>query len=139
MKNVIWFQNINQIGGVESVIWNVIRKYRDRDITVIYYQGDADQIRRFSCYARMIRFTKDLQFECDRLFINYGYEMINGHYKAKKVYYVIHADYMYQNLKCVTDPDFEYLGVSEWACQRYYEKCGIKPKLFPNPIIIRPR
>ena len=136
MKNVIWFQNINRIGGVESVIWNVIRKYQDYDITVLYYNGDPDQIRRFSKYVKMIKFSSSMMIECDHLFINYGYEMIRDHYKAKKVYYVVHADYLYQKLNCVTDPDFEYLGVSEWACERYYEKCGIKPKLFPNPIII---
>ena len=136
MKNVVWFQNINSIGGVESVIWNVIRKYKDYDITILYNTGDAEQIKRFSEYVPMIRFNKDMFIECDRLFINYGYEMIRDHYKARKVYYVIHADYMYQGLNCVTDPSFEYLGVSEWACQRYYEKCGIMPKLFPNPIII---
>ena len=28
-KNVIWFQNINTIDGIESVIWNVICKYKD--------------------------------------------------------------------------------------------------------------
>lgn len=136
LKNVIWFQNINQIGGVESVIWNVIKKYQDHDITIVYNNADSNQVKRFSKYARLIKFHKDLFIECECMFINYGYKMIENHFKAKKTYYIIHADYVYQNLECVTDPRFEYLAVSQWACDQYYKKCGIMPKLFPNPIVV---
>lgn len=136
MKNVIWFANINSIGGVESVIWNVIRKYKDHDITVVYNTANQNQIRRFSRYVRLIKFNDDLHLECDRMFLNYGYDMIKDHYIAKKTFYIIHADYIYQNLECVTDPNFTYLGVSQWACDQYYKKCGIMPELFPNPITI---
>lgn len=136
MKNVIWFQNINNIGGVESVIWNVIRIYKDYDITVLYQNADPFQIKRFSKYVRLLKFTPSLNFECDNLFINYGYDAIKGHFKAKEAYYIIHADYVYQNLECVTDPNFKYLAVSKWAADQYYKKCGIRAKLFPNPILI---
>ena len=136
MKNVIWFANINAIGGVESVMYNVVRKYKDYDITIVYNTADMEQIIRFSKYARLVRFHDDLHIKCDRMFINYGYDMIKDHFEAKKTYYIIHADYMYQPLAPVTDPSFEYLGVSQWACDQYYNRCGIMPKLFPNPITI---
>jgi len=135
MKNVIWFQYINKIGGVESVIWNVIRKY-DSDITIWYNSGDSYQLYRFSHYAKLHKFNPNETIECENLFINYGYEMIEGHFKAKNIYYIIHANYQYMKLTPVTDKSFHYLAVSNYAGEKYEEISGIKPDFFPNTITI---
>lgn len=139
MKNVIWLQNINTIGGVGSVMWNVIKKYhKEYDISIWYNSADPEQIKRMSQYVKMIKFNSNQKIICDKLFINYGYDMIKNHYIAKEKYYLIHADYEYQNLNCVTEPDFKYLAVSKFAADAYYRKSGIMPELFPNPILIEP-
>jgi len=140
MKNVIWFQHINSIGGVESVMWNVIRKYNDRDITIWYNTADKEQLRRIKKYVRVIKFSADQVIECDTLFINYGYEMIKNHFKARRVIYMVHANYKYlqehYNSKPVTDPSFEYYAVSQWAADNYYDVSGIMPKVCYNPIVV---
>lgn len=141
MKNVIWFANINKIGGVESVIWNVIRKY-DRDITIWYDYADPFQLARYSKYVDLIKFNNNQLIECDNLIINYGYDKIEGHFKAKRVIYLVHANYKYlvdnkvNGTNVVTDPRFEYYAVSKFAADMYYEVSGIRPKVCYNPITI---
>lgn len=140
VKNVIWFANINTIGGVESVMWNVVRKYKDKDITIWYRTADKTQLQRLRKYVRLIKFNPDTVIECDTLFINFGYDVIKNHYKAKRVIYMVHANYKYLQdkfgSKPCTEPDFEYYAVSQWAADNYYAVSGIMPKLCYNPIII---
>lgn len=142
MKNVIWFANINKIGGVESVIWNVIRKYKDREIVIWYDTADMYQIKRFSQYVSLIKFNPNQIIECDNLIVNYNYDRIEGHYKAKRVIYMVHANYKYlldnnvSGANVVKDPKFEYYAVSKWAADNYYLVSGIQPEVCYNPITI---
>lgn len=136
MKNVIFSTYINPIGGVETVIYNIVKKYRDRDITVMYKEADAQQLYRLSRYCDLVEY-KGQQIECDNLFVNYGWEIIKDNVKAKKKYYVVHANYEFLNqqekengwpLTLVPD-GFEVLAVSKYAGDR----CGKPYRLCYNP------
>lgn len=142
MKNVIWLSNIGAIGGVESVIYNVIRKYKDRDITIWYKQGDIQQLKRMSNYANLLKFSENQHIECDRLIINYDYPSIKGHFKANKVIYLVHANYEYlinnkiDNIKPINDDGIDYYAVSQYAANSYYKISGVMPKICYNPVLI---
>lgn len=118
-KNLFYQDRINPIGGVETVLYNIVRKYADRDITILYKEGYGEQLYRLSKYARLVQFTGQ-DIECERLFVNYGWHNIEGHVNAKEKFYVVHANYKYINEQMpefpVKVPDgFNVLAVSEWA------------------------
>ena len=39
-NNLFYVSNFNSIGGVETYIFELVRKYKDYDITVVYKTGD---------------------------------------------------------------------------------------------------
>lgn len=45
MKNVFYFENINSIGGVETFFYYLIKKYENKDITILYQSGDINQLK----------------------------------------------------------------------------------------------
>ena len=44
--NAYYFRSINAIGGIESHLYYISKKYQDLDITVFYVDGDKHQISR---------------------------------------------------------------------------------------------
>lgn len=136
-NNVIYSSNINPIGGVETVIYNIARKYQDRDITVMYSHASSEQLYRLSKYCKLVEF-KEQKFHCKRLFVNYGYNDIKDYVTCDEGFNVIHANYNYLDAMGDGDyhknlnKDFKTLAVSNYAG----ENCGMNYTLCPNPILV---
>ena len=76
MKNIFYFHSINSIGGVESFFYYLVKKYEDRDITIIYSDGDDKQIARIAKFARIRKF-KGEEIKCKIAFFNYNVDIID--------------------------------------------------------------
>ena len=61
-KNVLFIGNINSIGGIESMLYYLGKKYGStHDITVFYRTGDAAQIDRLREYIRVKKWNDNMQ------------------------------------------------------------------------------
>ena len=94
-RNAYFFSYLNTIGGVESHLYYLAKKYRDRDWCVVIRKGDPDQIRRLSRYVRIIMIRPFDRLECKRIFLSYDMSILSQT-KAEEKYYAIHADYQSQ-------------------------------------------
>lgn len=112
--NVFLCNTINKIGGVETFLYEIAKKYGIYDITVVYNQGDLKQIKRISKYARCIRLTEPI--ECDRCFMNY--QAPREKIIAKEYIALVHANYEIENRDVLPGCD-EYYGVSNWVSKAY--------------------
>jgi hypothetical protein len=56
MQNVFYFDCINKIGGVETMFYEIAKKYNNWDITVYYAFGDPKQIERLSKFIRVKKY-----------------------------------------------------------------------------------
>ena len=88
--NLFYFLHINQIGGIESFFYNLAKKYRDRDITIVYKTGSLEQIYRLSRYVRVIKYEEGMSFKCKRAFFNFNIDIIiwffnRKHQRAKRL------------------------------------------------------
>ena len=54
--NVLYFDNINSIGGVEQYFYYLAKKYNKYDITIFYSTGDEKQIKRLRELVRVVQF-----------------------------------------------------------------------------------
>lgn len=134
MKNVFYFEHINNIGGVETMFWELAKKYRDRDIAVFYKTGSPDQINRLSQYIRVQQLGKEV-IECDKAFFNY--QLAIDKFKAKEYYQILHADYKQQKIKPHLDDRLTgYIAVSKTVAKSFKELTGIEPIICYNPITI---
>jgi len=133
-KNIFYISNFNVIGGVETFIYELAKKYKDYDIAVVYNTGNVNQIRRLKKYIRVYKYEHQ-KIKCDKAFFNYETDIIDN-VEAKEYIQIIHALFKtQQNLTPRLDPKItSYLCVSERAGKEWEELTGFKPKLCRNPL-----
>ena len=142
-SNAYYFRHLNTIGGIESHLMYLGKKYgKDYSITVFYRTGDNEQIRRLSQYVRVVQIDDNDRVECNALFCCFNREILDQ-CKAKKAYLVLHGDYKdmvergqlgRNNLPL--DDRVEYLGVSELVSKSWEELTGIKCANIYEPIVL---
>lgn len=80
------------IGGIETFLFNFVKQYKDRDITIVTALPDINQIVRLSQYANIV-IDHNQKLECDVMILgNYDGDKILHRVKAKYIYQMIHAD-----------------------------------------------
>ena len=86
MKNCFYFRYINKIGGIEQFYYYLAKKYNDYDITIIYNDGDYNQIKRLSKLVRCIKY-KGQKIKCDKksmtIEFNSAYIDELGHFQSR--------------------------------------------------------
>lgn len=132
-SNVFFISNLNTIGGVETYLYEIAKKYSDFDITVCYQTGDIKQVNRLKKYVRVIKLKPDDVIKCKRAFINYGFDL--NIIDADEIYNIVHADYKAQNLPVNTDERITaHYGVSKTVAKTYSELLGKDVGVCYNPI-----
>ena len=131
--NVFYVSNFNVIGGTETYIYELTRKYKDLDITVIYKTGHWKQIERIARNVRIVKYHGE-KIKCKKFFCNYDIDIIDN-VEAEEYIEVIHAMYKTNRLKPhIHEKLTEYFAVSEIAAKEWEELTGIKPKVIRNPL-----
>lgn len=134
-SNLFYFPNFNVIGGTETCIFEIARKYKDLDIAVLYKTGDREQIRRLKKYVKVIKYTGQ-PIKCKRAFFNYTIDLIDN-IVAEEYIQVIHAMYISNKLEPHIHPKIShYLAVSEGAGKEWEELTGIKTEICRNVLTI---
>ena len=128
---IIYFCEIHVIGGIETWIYNLGKKY---EFSVLYDKADEKQLERLHDIGIETIKNVGQEIECNTLlFMLWGN---NANIKAKKKYLFIHG--IYENIKEVGEiPEYdEIYAVSKTAGDSFYKATGIKPKVLYNPVDI---
>lgn len=129
MKNVFYFKNINSIGGVESSLYYLSQLYKN--MIVYYKEGNPEQILRIAKNVEVRKYKEPIK--CDQFFCCYGLD-IEVDAPIKK--HIVHCDYKQVNFKPIMYDGFEYIGVSQLACDSFTELTGKPCELIYNPVVI---
>ena len=123
--NIIYVRDINPIGGVETYVYELVKKYHDYDIAVVCRRIDRNQKRRLQRYCKVYEF-KNEPIECKVAIINWDTSIID--YLPKEIwkenlkdgdprgiYQGVHADYTHPTQGILPqDPRIkEYLAITE--------------------------
>lgn len=90
--NIIYMPNISELGGIETFVYEMVKKYHDLDIAVVSKYCDPKQAIRIKKYCRLY-IHKDEKIKCKVAIINYDQSIINYIDDSAEIYQVIHADY----------------------------------------------
>lgn len=132
-SNVFYFKQINSIGGVESMLYYLSCLYKD--FTVMYRQGNPEQIKRLAQNVEVIKYTDKMGvIKCKRFFCNYGLDVP---IEAEEKYHIIHCDYKEVNFPPIQYDGFKYIAVSKLAKQSFEYLTGKKAELIYNPLSIK--
>ena len=134
-SNLFYVSNFNVIGGVETYIYELARKYRDYDITVVYKTGHPNQIRRLMKYVKVYKY-KGGYIKCKKFFCNYETDIVDK-VDAEEYTQLIHAMFKTNKLTPRIEPKIQrYLAVSTIARDEFRELTGINALVCRNPLQI---
>lgn len=99
MKKIIIYQNnLCQIGGVETFLYNWCWWMRNfADITVLYIKGDTTRIAKMKQLAKLVKYEEGKEYKCDIFIRNGVWGEIPKGIKAKEHRYIEmrHANYKF--------------------------------------------
>ena len=122
-KNVFWHKKILGIGGIETFLYAIATKYKDRDITIYYQSGDVRQIERLSKLVRLVRWHGE-DIQCERLFLNFNADIID-HVTADEYIQILHADWSAVNLPYKISPKVtKVIAVSKATADPFRKATG---------------
>lgn len=135
ITNLMWFKEINRIGGVETFYWNLVRSYPEKDIVIYYETADPDQITRLSKLVLCRKWRHGERIKCKRAFFNYNCAILDW-VDAEEYIQVVHGDYKALGIKPWCDPRIDrVICVSEIAARSYEELTGRKCEVCYNPVL----
>lgn len=136
----IYYQEyIASIGGVETFLYELAKKYNDRDLTIIYGGGDEKQIERMKKYVRCIKYD-NTPIKCNKAFFNYSVKIIDK-VTANQYIQVVHADFLDPSLfpkykPILSDKINKYYAVSINNANHFKQLTGKDIEVAYNPITI---
>ncbi len=74
--NIIYVKDISKLGGVESFVWYMIRKYHNLDIMVLCRSIDTKQMARIQKYCPVV-VHRGQKIYCKTLIINYDTSILD--------------------------------------------------------------
>lgn len=140
-KKIVIFQDyLYFIGGIETFVFNLVKHYKDHNITVMGRSIEFEQIVALSKYAN-VKIDDNKKFDCDVLILgNYNCDYILQRVKAKKIYQMIHADWRgikklpeWSSFKWTKSPKIsDIICVSDEASKGLKETMGYDSKVIYN-------
>ena len=91
-SNIIYMPVISALGGIETYVYELVKKYRHLDIGVVCKQIDDKQRIRLARFVP-VYIHKNEEIICDVAIINYDQSIIKYINDKAKIYQTIHADY----------------------------------------------
>lgn len=122
--NIFYVRNISEIGGVETFVFEMVKKYKDLDIAVVYKTADSYQLARINKYCRAYK-HENQKIICKVAIINYDVSIIDyitediwreNAKEGEGIYQVIHGDYTHKayTWKSPTDDRIKtYIGITK--------------------------
>lgn len=138
--NLYYFSVISEIGGIETFFYQLAKRFKDIDFTIVYKWADPKQLARLKQYVRCIKYTNQT-FKCEKAFFNFNTDIIDK-VEAKEYILVVHGDYetMIQQGQLFAAPNHpkitKYIGVSKRACKGFTAVTGKPCELCYNPFEI---
>ena len=97
--NILYVSGINKIGGVETYIYELAKKYYKYDIAVVYKTADQIQLNRLKEYVPCIQHHGQ-RLLCKTLIMNYDIDILN-YVDSGTVYLTLHSDYFNSKVSCI--------------------------------------
>lgn len=151
-SNILYIKDLSEIGGAETFYYEMVKKYYNLDIAVVYKTAHPNQVARLQKYCRTYKHINE-DIICDVAIINYDTSIIDyitpDIYKDKAkenqgIYQVIHGDYAhpaYQWRPPTDDRIKSYIGITKHIVESFKKLTGLENVILGyNPLtIIEPR
>ena len=136
-SNILYVRDIHKIGGVETFVYEMVKKYKDLDIAVVTRNIDGKQKRRLEKYCRVYIY-KGEKINCKVIITNWDTSILEDVNEEAKKYCVLHTDYSNKDefLGLPRDrEDITYIGITKHSKKVFEDITGIdRTILIRNPL-----
>ena len=132
-SNIIWLQTIDALGGLETYVYELVKKYKDLDIAIVCKSCNIDQRKRLEKYCR-VYIHSNQKIKCKVCITNYDISIIPYLNEDAKVYETIHGDYtsgIYDHGPAMDDRITGYIAITH-----YLEKRMVDMKILPKDKVV---
>ena len=138
LKNVIYFPSFHVVGGVETYCYEMALKFgKDYDITIVYKQGDPEQMQRLREITRVIKFRDGDKIVCDVFLFGWGWDILDS-VEAKEYVQTYHADFKARGISpCMDKRVTKRYGVAENTTVSIREHFPIEVETMYNPYTVK--
>ena len=137
--NIFYIRDFSEIGGVETFTWELVKKFKDNDIAVVYKTAHPNQLKRVRKYCKAYQHFNQ-KIECKVAIINYDVSIIDFINEGADIYQVVHGDYenkAYSWKPPTHDRIKEYIGVTKYIRESFKRITGLKNVTYSyNPLSI---
>ena len=121
---IIWTAVTQQIGGIETWIFNFVKNMsKYYDITVLYDRIDDKQLARLEQYVECIKQNPKQTIICDTIIVSRITDKVPDNIKAKQLVQMVHACKMVPQWSIPQNTDY-IVGVSQAALDSFNEPNG---------------
>lgn len=132
--NLFYFHTLNSIGGVETFFYQLAKKYGQKyDITVMFMNGDPEQVKRLSQYVRVRKYKPGEKVKCKRCFVAFNANILDD-VEAEEYIQMLHGDY--KSLGVIPgrhEKIQRYIAVSNVVREAYLDITGDDSVVSYNP------
>lgn len=90
---VIYTKFLEKIGGIETWVYYIAKKYNIGQITLLYYRADKEQLDRLEPYIKTMQYTGQ-KIKCNKIIFTMAQTIEPELYEnAKERYLLVHANY----------------------------------------------
>lgn len=140
-ENILYIRDISPLGGVETFIWEMVKKYNKYDIAVVYKTADMKQLARLQQYCMCYQHFNQ-KIKCKVAIINWDTSIIPFIQEGADIYQVIHGDYTnpVYTWKPLTHKRIkQYIGVTKYVAEGFKNMMKCENTTYGyNPLTIEP-
>lgn len=93
-KIIIHQEYLYHIGGIETFLFNFLKHYKDRNITLVVTSAEIEPLLRFAPYCNIVVDQLGKRYKCDVCILgSWNSQGFINKCSAKKIYQMIHADW----------------------------------------------
>ena len=137
--NIFYVRNIHPIGGVETYVYELAKKYKDYDIAVVCKTIAPEQKKRLKQFCKVYVHDKE-PIQCNVIITNWDTSILDYVNEDAKKYTVLHTDYSNETeIKGLPKDrdDITYIGITESSKKAFEDITGItRTILCRNPLEI---
>lgn len=135
--NIFYIEYISALGGVETFVYEMVKKYQEYDIAVVCKQIAPNQLKRLNKLCP-VYVHKNEKIKCKTIITNYDNSILD-YTEAECICETIHADYtnkLYTSYPVIDERVDHWLGITKYVCKTFSEKFGVETELCYNPLDI---
>lgn len=137
--NIIYMSDLPNIGGTSTYVLELCKRYKDKDIAVVYKTCQYEMVLKVKKYCRVYQLHPEDRIKCKVMVINHDSsvcEQVDEGY----IYMTLHADYS-NKIYNGGHPNFvdridEYISITKGIQQWLKKECGKESQLIYNPLTI---